>query len=93
MGFLDHFRSNQQFRETTGLRNSSLQGAYFIMAARGARLDCGPMPGFDNGKVDEAFFAGTNWKSNFICNVGHGDPKSVYPRLTRLSFEEACRIV
>ncbi len=92
MGFLDHFRSNQEFREATGFRNGSLQGAYLIVAARALGLDCGPMSGFDNAKVDEVFFAGTKWKSNFICNLGHGDPKSLYPRLPRLTFEEACRI-
>jgi nitroreductase len=93
VGFLANFRSNQAFREITGIRNSSLQGAYFIIAARALGLDCGPMSGFDNNKVDEVFFAGTTWKSNFVCNIGHGDSKSVFPRLPRLSFEEACRIV
>jgi nitroreductase len=93
MGFLETFRSNRQFRETSAMRNGSLQGGYFILAARALGLDCGPMSGFDNAKLDEAFFAGTKWKSNFICNIGHGDPKSVHPRLPRLTFEEACRIV
>jgi len=92
MGFLETFRSNRQFRETSAMRNGSLQGGYFILAARALGLDCGPMSGFDNAKLDEAFFAGTKWKSNFICNIGHGDPKSVHPRLPRLTFEEACRI-
>ena len=92
-GFLANFRSNQQFRETTGIRNSSLQGGYFILAARALGLDCGPMSGFDNAKLDQAFFEGTKWKSNFICNLGHGDPKSLFPRLPRLTFEEACQIV
>jgi nitroreductase len=93
MGYLEHFRSNKEFRETTGLRNSSIQGAYLILAARALGLDCGPMSGFDNNKVDEVFFAGTKWKSNFICNFGHGDKESLHPRLPRLTFEEACRIV
>jgi nitroreductase len=92
MAFLERFRSNRQFRDTTAMRNGSLQGGYFILAARALGLDCGPMSGFDNAKLDEAFFAGTTWKSNFICNLGHGDPKSLYPRLPRLTFEEACRI-
>jgi nitroreductase len=92
MGFLETFRSNRQFRETSAMRNGSLQGGYFILAARALGLDCGPMSGFDNAKLDEAFFAGTKWKSNFICNIGHGDPKSLHPRLPRLTFEEACRI-
>jgi 3-hydroxypropanoate dehydrogenase len=79
--------------ETHALRNSSLQGAYFIMAARALGLDCGPMSGFDNAKVDAAFFAGTTVKSNFLCNLGHGDATKLYPRSPRLSFDEACRIV
>jgi 3-hydroxypropanoate dehydrogenase len=79
--------------EYTALRNSSLQGAYFMLAARSLGLDCGPMSGFDNGKVDAAFFAGTTVKSNFLCNLGHGDPSKLYPRSPRLSFEEACRMV
>jgi 3-hydroxypropanoate dehydrogenase len=91
--FLEIFRSNKEFRETGAIRNSSLQGAYLIIAARALGLDCGPMSGFDNKKVDEMFFAGMKWKSNFICNLGHGDKASLHPRLPRLSFEEACRIV
>jgi 3-hydroxypropanoate dehydrogenase len=73
-------------------RNGSLQGAYFIIAARMLGLDTGPMSGFDNAKVDAAFFPDGRWKSNFLCNVGHGDPSKVMQRLPRLSFEEACRI-
>ena len=79
--------------EYIALRNSSLQGAYFMLAARALGLDCGPMSGFNNAKVDEAFFAGTTVKSNFLCNVGHGDPAKLYPRSPRLSFEEACKLV
>ena len=75
------------------LRNSSLQGAYFMLAARALGLDCGPMSGFNNQKVDEAFFAGTTVKSNFLCNVGHGDASRLFPRSPRLSFEEACKVV
>ena len=78
--------------EYIALRNSSLQGAYFMLAARALGLDCGPMSGFNNAKVDEAFFAGTTVKSNFLCNLGYGDASKLYPRLPRLSFEEACRI-
>jgi 3-hydroxypropanoate dehydrogenase len=78
--------------ETMALRNSSLQGAYFMLAARAVGLDCGPMSGFDNAKVDAAFFAGTTIKSNFICNLGYGDPAKLYPRNPRLTFEEACRV-
>jgi 3-hydroxypropanoate dehydrogenase len=79
--------------EYIALRNSSLQGAYFMLAARSLGLDCGPMSGFDNAKVDVSFFAGTTVKSNFLCNLGHGDASKLYPRAVRLSFEEACRIV
>jgi 3-hydroxypropanoate dehydrogenase len=78
--------------EYIALRNSSLQGAYFMLAARSLGLDCGPMSGFDNAKVDAAFFAGTTIKSNFLCNLGHGDSTKLYPRSPRLSFEEACQI-
>jgi 3-hydroxypropanoate dehydrogenase len=79
--------------EYIALRNSSLQGGYFILAARALGLDCGPMSGFDNAKVDEAFFAGTTVKSNFLCNLGHGDASKLYPRSPRLDFEEACKLV
>jgi 3-hydroxypropanoate dehydrogenase len=79
--------------EYIALRNSSLQGAYFMLAARALGLDCGPMSGFNNQKVDEAFFAGTTVKSNFLCNLAHGDPSKLYPRNPRLSFDEACTVV
>ena len=69
-----------------------MQAAYFILAARSLGLDCGPMSGFDNAKVDAAFFAGTSIKSNFICNIGYGDPARLHPRNPRLGFDEACRI-
>ncbi|CAN5402139.1 malonic semialdehyde reductase [soil metagenome] len=75
------------------LRNGSLQGAYFMLAARSQGLDCGPMSGFNNAKVDEAFFAGTKVKSNFICNLGYGDASKLHPRNPRLSFDEACKIL
>ena len=78
--------------EYAALRNGSLQGAYFMLAARALGLDCGPMSGFDNAKVDEIFFAGTTVKSNFLCNLGHGDASKLYPRSPRLDFEEACRV-
>jgi 3-hydroxypropanoate dehydrogenase len=78
--------------ETTALRNSSLQGAYFMLAARALGLDCGAMSGFDNAKVDAAFFAGTTVQSNFLCNLGYGDPAKLYPRSPRLDFEEACKV-
>jgi 3-hydroxypropanoate dehydrogenase len=86
------FVGKKEFTETTAFRNSSLQGGYFIIAARAIGLDCGPMSGFDNAKVDAAFFAGTEIRSNFVCNLGHGDPSKVLKRNPRLTFEEACRI-
>lgn len=79
--------------ETVALRNGSLQGAYFIIAARALGLDCGPMSGFDNAKVDAEFFAGTAVRSNFLCNLGYGDASKLYPRAPRLGFEDACSIV
>ncbi len=79
--------------EYIALRNSSLQGAYFMLAARSLGLDCGPMSGFNNAKVDAEFFAGTTIKSNFLCNLGHGDASKLHPRSPRLSFEEACKVV
>src|SRR5579871_2085884 len=69
-------------------RNGSLQGAYFIIAARALGLDCGPMGGFDRDGVDKEFFAGTGIKSNFLCALGHGNPAALYPRAPRLSFDE-----
>ena len=74
------------------LRGSSMQGAYLILAARALGLDTGPMTGFDNAKVDAAFFAGTSIKSNVLVNLGKGDPSAIFPRSPRLSFDEACRI-
>jgi len=79
--------------ERTALRNSSLQGAYFILAARALGLDCGPMSGFDNAKVDAAFFPDGRYKSNFLINLGHGDPSKVFPRNPRFEFDEACKIL
>ena len=79
--------------EYIALRNSSLQGAYFMLAARSLGLDCGPMSGFDNAKVDAEFFAGTTIKSNFICALGYGDASKLHPRSPRLTFEEACQVV
>jgi 3-hydroxypropanoate dehydrogenase len=79
--------------EYIALRNSSLQGGYFMLAARSLGLDCGPMSGFKNDKVDAEFFAGTSIKSNFLCNLGYGDESKLHPRNPRLSFEEACQVV
>jgi 3-hydroxypropanoate dehydrogenase len=79
-------------REKAALQSGTLQGAYLLLAARALGLDCGPMAGFDNAKVDATFFAGTSWKSNFLMNLGYGDPAKLYPRNPRLSFEQAARI-
>ena len=87
------FGGKGQLIEETVMRNGSLQGAYFMVAARALGLDCGPMSGFDRKKVDEAFFAGTTWRSNFLCNLGHGDPESLHPRAERLDFDEACQLL
>ena len=87
------YTTSAELARETAFRNGSLQGAYLIVAARALGLDAGPMSGFDNAKVDEAFFAGTSWRSNFLVNLGHGDPAVVKPRLPRLDFAEACRIV
>lgn len=86
------FRSNAALNETTAFRNSTLQGAYLIVAARSLGLDCGPMSGFDNAKVDAAFFPGGRIRSNFLCNLGYGDRDALRPRNGRLDFAEACRI-
>ena len=79
--------------ELGAIRNSSLQGAYLMIAARALGLDCGPMSGFDNAGVDAAFFAGTRIKSNFICSIGHGSDENLFPRLPRHDFDDACKIV
>jgi len=86
------FVGKQEFIDTTAFRNASIQGGYFILAARAVGLDCGPMSGFDHAKIDAAFWAGTAVKTNFVCNLGHGDPSKIFARSPRLSFEEACRI-
>ena len=86
------FVGNERMIKDGAFRNSSLQGAYLMIAARALGLDCGPMSGFDGEKVDAAFWAGTQVKTNFICNIGHGDPTKLFPRSPRLSFDEACRI-
>ncbi len=79
--------------EETAFRNGTLQGAYFILAARSLGLDCGPMSGFDQQKVNAEFFPDGKWKANFLCNIGYGDPSQLFPRLPRLKFEEACRVL
>jgi len=87
------FAGNQPVIDATAFRNSSLQGGYFILAARALGLDCGPMSGFDADKLNAAFFAGTSVKVNFICSLGYGDPSKLFGRSPRLSFDEACKIV
>ncbi|MFZ6645294.1 malonic semialdehyde reductase [Undibacterium sp. TJN25] len=87
------FLGNQPMIDATAFRNSSLQGAYFIVAARAVGLDCGAMSGFDAEKVNAAFFAGTKVKANFLCNLGYGDVEKLFPRSPRLAFDEACKIV
>lgn len=87
------FVGNERLIADTAFRNSTLQGGYLILAARALGLDTGPMSGFDAAKVDEAFFAGTTVKSNFLINVGYGDPSKLFARSPRFSFDEAARIV
>jgi 3-hydroxypropanoate dehydrogenase len=87
------FAGNDAKIAETAFRNSSLQGGYFIIAARALGLDCGPMSGFDAARLDAAFWAGTTVKTNFICTLGEGDPSKVFARSPRLSFEEACTLV
>ena len=101
------YASNPELTEVTARRNSSLQGAYLILAARALGLDCGPLSGFDNSKVDQEFFAAGkpcfgcdqeffpegHVRSNFLCNLGYGDPATLFPRLPRLAFNEACSLL
>jgi len=106
-GYKDMFEKSPELAEVTARRNSSLQGAYLILAARALGLDCGPMSGFDNAKVDEAFFGAgreikdcdqeffpqTHVRSNFLCNIGYGDRSRLHPRNPRLDFEEVCTLL
>jgi len=106
-GMANLFQSSPELVEATAKRNSSLQGAYMIIAARALGLDCGPLSGFDNAKVDEEFFAAGkpcfgceqeffpegHVKSNFLCNLGYGDRGTLHPRLPRLAFSEACSLL
>jgi len=87
------FVGNDTLIEETAWRNGTLQAGYFILAARAAGLDCGPMSGFDKNGVKEAFFAGENVRVNFLCNLGYGDPASLHPRSPRFDFPDVCRIV
>lgn len=83
---------NKAVAEITALRNGTLQGAYFMLAARAVGLDCGPMSGFDNHQVDAEFFADGRFRSNFLCNLGYGNPASVYARSPRFAFEDVCSV-
>jgi 3-hydroxypropanoate dehydrogenase len=87
------FVDKPQFAETSAFRNSSLQGAYLMLAARALGLDCGPMSGFSNEGVDREFFPGGRVKSNFICAIGYGDPSGVLDRLPRPAFSEVCKVL
>jgi 3-hydroxypropanoate dehydrogenase len=87
------FAGNWSLADTTAMRNGTLQGAYLMLAARALGLDVGAMSGFDNMKVDDLFLADTGWKSNFLVNLGYGDPAGLFARSPRLEFDEACRIL
>ncbi|MBB3973121.1 malonic semialdehyde reductase [Hansschlegelia beijingensis] len=87
------FEGDQALIEETAFRNGSLMGGYLILAARALGLDCGPMSGFDKQKVDEAFFAGTTFRTNFLVNLGYGDGQGFKDRLPRPDFDEFCKIV
>ena len=87
------FVGNAALIHETAFRNGTLQGAYFMIAARALGLDCGPMSGFDQQKVNTEFFPDGKWKANFLCNIGYGDPSKLFPRNPRLSFDEACRVL
>ena len=86
------FKDNLSGSQIAAFRNGSLQGAYFIIAARALGLDCGPMSGFDNALVDEEFFAGTTFRSNFLCNLGYGDASATFKRLPRHEFNDVCEV-
>ena len=87
------YKGNAEFNQATAFRNSSLQGAYFMMVSRALGLDCGPMSGFNNDLVDQTFFKDTNIKSNFLCCIGYGDPSKIFMRLPRLDFDDTCEIL
>lgn len=89
----DLFRDRPALAEETCFRNSSLQGGYFILAARMLGLDCGPLSGFDAAAINSLFFEGTSLRVNFLCCLGYGDPTGLFPRSPRLEFDEACTIV
>lgn len=87
------FEGNQPLIETSAFRNSTLQAAYFMLAARALGLDTGAMSGFNNAMVDELFFVGTKIRSNFLCNIGYGDAAKLFPRNPRFTFDEVCKVI
>jgi 3-hydroxypropanoate dehydrogenase len=87
------FEADEQHAHESAFRNGSLQGAYFILAARAMGLDVGPMSGFDADQVNAEFFPDGQWKVNFVANLGYGDPTNLFPRLPRLEFEEAAQVL
>ena len=89
----DNYAKNAALTEVVAFRNGTLQGAYFMLAARAVGLDVGGMSGFDNARVDAEFFPDGRIKSNFLCNIGHGDPSKVMVKLPRLDFDEACTLL
>ena len=87
------FADNKAYADETAFRNSTLQGGYFIVAARALGLDVGAMSGFSNAKVDEEFFAENGWKSNFLCNLGYADETALFQKLPRFAFDDICEII
>ena len=87
------YRGKEQYAETTAFRNSTLQGGYFMIAARALGLDVGAMSGFSNAVVDEEFFSENGWRSNFLCNIGYADETALFQKLPRFEFDEICRIM
>ncbi len=92
-GAREMFAGNAALAEGTATRNGTLGGAYFMIAARACGLDCGPMSGFDQGKVNAEFFPDGRFKANFLLNLGYGDPAKLFARNPRLSFEQACQVL
>ncbi len=87
------FAGNEAYAHDTAYRNSTLQGAYFMIAARAVGLDVGAMSGFSNSEVDKEFFSSNGWKSNFLCNIGYADETALFQRLPRFAFEDICEIM
>lgn len=87
------FANNAEYADETAFRNSTLQGAYFMIAARALGLDIGAMSGFSNAIVDEEFFADNGWKSNFLCNIGYADETALFPKLPRFAFDDICEVI